>query len=86
MTGSNLAVSGKAAWVGTSTAASTYLRATADGVHWREYPYRCPAGLPWTVGIAAASSWQVAFRCGASEGTYHSAKEVVLLSMNSGST
>jgi hypothetical protein len=46
MTGSNLAVSGKAAWFGTSTAsASTYLWATADGVHWRKYPFSCPAGL-----------------------------------------
>jgi hypothetical protein len=32
-----------------------------------------------------ASSWQVAFLCGASEGTYSSAKEV-LLAMNSGRT
>ena len=67
MTGSNLAVSGKAAWFGTSTAgASTYLWATADGVHWRKYPFSCPAGLGLG-GIAAASSWQVAFLCGASE-------------------
>jgi hypothetical protein len=35
--------------------------------------------LGW--GVAAASSWQAAFLCGASEGTYHSAKEV-LLSVN----
>ena len=42
MTGSNLAVSGKAAWFGTSTAsASTYLWATADGVRWRKYPFSC---------------------------------------------
>jgi hypothetical protein len=51
MTGSNLAVSGKVAWFGTSTAgASTYLWATADGVHWRKYPFSCPAGLPWAGG------------------------------------
>ena len=88
MTGSNLAVFGKAAWFGTSTAGtSTYLWATADGVHWRKYPFSCPTapahlGLG---GIAAASSWQVAFLCGVSEGTYHSAKEV-LLSVNGGRT
>jgi len=85
MTGSNLAVSGKAAWFGTSTAgASMYLWATADGVHWRKYPFSCPADLGLG-GIAAASGWQVAFLCGASEGTYHSAKEVLLL-VNSGRT
>jgi len=85
MTGSNLAVFGKAAWFGTSTAGtSTYLWATADGAHWRKYPFSCPAGLGLG-GIAAASSWQVAFLCGASEGTYHSAKEV-LLSVNGGRT
>ena len=47
-------------------------------------PVQLP-GRPWAGGIAAASSWQAAFLCGASEGTYHSAKEV-LLSVNSGST
>jgi len=85
MTGSNLAVSGKAAWFGTSTAGtSTYVWATADSVYWRTYPFSCPAGLGLG-GIAAASSWQVAFLCGASQRTYHSAKEV-LLSVNGGRT
>ncbi len=84
-TGSNLAVSGKAAWFGTSTAGtSTYLWATADGVHSRKYLFSCPVGLGLG-GIAAASSWQVAFLCGTSHGTYHSAKEV-LLSVNGGRT
>jgi hypothetical protein len=47
MTGSTLAVSGKAAWYGTRTAsASPYLRQTADGAHWRKYTFSCPAGLP----------------------------------------
>jgi hypothetical protein len=85
ITGSNLAVFGKAAWFGTRTAGtSTYLWATAGGGHWRKYPFSCPAGLG-PRGIAAARSWQVAFLCGASEGTYHSAKEV-LVSVNGGRT
>ena len=78
-------MSGKAAWFGTSTAGtSAYLWATADGVHWRKYPFSCPAGLGLG-GIAAASSWQVAFLCANAQGMYHTVKEV-LLSVNGGRT
>jgi hypothetical protein len=86
MTGSNLAASGKAAWFGTSTpGASTYCgrpRTACTGASTRSAVRRAFLGLG---GVAAASSWQVAFLCGASEGTYHSAKEV-LLSVNTGRT
>jgi hypothetical protein len=78
--GASLAVSGKAAWFG----AGTSLWATADGVHWRKYPFSCPAGLGLG-GIAAASSSQVAFLCARGQGTYHTVKEV-LRSVNGGRT
>ena len=47
----SLAVSGKAAWFGTST----HLWATADGVRWHKYPFRCPGTGYGLSGIAAAS-------------------------------
>jgi photosystem II stability/assembly factor-like uncharacterized protein len=78
--GASLAVSGKAAWFGTGSS----LWATADGMHWRKYPFSCPAGLGLE-GIAAASSSQVAFLCARGQGTYHTVKEV-LRSVNGGRT
>ena len=80
MTGSSLAVFGKAAWFGTST----YLWATADGVHWHRYPFRCPAGLGLG-GIAPASGSQVAFLCDEALGMFHTVKDV-LLWVNGGRT
>ena len=62
-TGSTLAVYGRAAWFGGS---STYLWATADGVHWQRYPFRCPgarAGGYGLASIAAASPSHVVFLC-----------------------
>ena len=67
-------------WFGTGTS----LWATADGVHWRKYPFSCPAGLGLG-GIAAASSLQVAFLCARGQGMYHTVKEV-LRSVNGGRT
>src|SRR5208282_5607753 len=89
--GAVLAVSGTAAWFGTSnaeTAAGT-LWATADGVTWHKYPFRCPGnyfGHPYALaGIAAASRSDVAFLCGAATGMYHTGMEV-LVSVNGGRT
>lgn len=80
MTGSSLAVSGKAAWFG----ASTYLWVTTDGVQWHKYPFRCPAGLT-LAGIAPASSSHVAFLCDLGEGMFQTFKET-LRSVNGGRT
>jgi hypothetical protein len=80
MTGEILAVSGRAAWFGTST----YLWATAGGVHWHRYPFACPAGTE-LAAISAASRLDVAFLCDFAEGTYHTVKDV-LLSVNGGRT
>jgi hypothetical protein len=84
--GAALAVSGKAAWFGTSTVgAHTYLWATADGVHWHKYPFTCPGADYGLSGIAAASPSRVAFLCANAEGMFHTAKEV-LHSVNGGKT
>ena len=76
MTGSNLAVSGRRPVrhpsAGTTRPCGRPRTARTSGI-----PFQLPAGLGLG-GIAAASSWQVAFLCGASEGTYHSAEEVLL--------
>ncbi len=85
MTGGSVAVSGKAAWFGASTAgASSYLWASADGVHWHKYPFRCPAGLG-LAGIAPTSPTYVAFLCAFAQGTFHTVKDV-LRSVNGGRT
>jgi photosystem II stability/assembly factor-like uncharacterized protein len=76
-----LAVSGKAAWFGTSTD----LWATADGVHWRNYPFRCPGTYDELTGIAAASVSHVVFLCSNAQGMFHTNKEV-LVSVNGGRT
>jgi hypothetical protein len=76
-----LAVSGKAAWFGTSR----YLWATADGVHWHKYPFRCPGPYYGLTGIAAASRSQVVFLCTNAEGMFRTDKEV-LRSVNGGRT
>lgn len=77
----SLAVSGKAAWFGTSTD----LWATADGVHWHKYPFRCPGAYYGLSGIAAASRSHVVFLCTNALGMFHTDKEV-LRSVNGGRT
>ena len=90
-TGSTLAVSGKAAWFGSSVMGSTYLRATADGVHWHRYPFRCrgSAHIPYyyfgLVSIAAASPSHAAFLCMTLPGAGSAYREV-LRSTNGGRT
>jgi len=57
----SLAVSGKAAWFGTST----HVWTTADGVRWHKYPFRCagtgvrfPGPSPSAAGpVTAAGTW-----------------------------
>jgi photosystem II stability/assembly factor-like uncharacterized protein len=68
-----LAVSGRAAWFGTSTD----LWATADGAHWHKYPYRCPGAYYRLTGIAAASGSQVVLLCTSAGGMFHTDKEVL---------
>ena len=77
----SLAVSGKAAWFGTST----QLWATADGVSWHEYPFGCPGAGYGLSGIAAASRSHVVFLCADAMGMFHTGKEV-LRSVNGGKT
>ena len=77
----SLAVSGKAAWFGTST----HVWATADGVRWHKYPFGCPGTGYGLSGIAAASSSHVVFLCADAMGMFHTGKEV-LRSVNGGKT
>jgi len=49
--GATLAVSGRSAWF-----VSTSLWTTADGVHWHQYPFRCPGAHYRLASIAAASA------------------------------
>ena len=77
----SLAVSGKAAWFGTST----HLWATADGVHWHRFPFSCPGSHYGLAGIAAASRSDVTFLCASAQGMFHTDKEV-LRSVNGGRT
>jgi len=79
-----LAVSGKAAWFGTSSTTAGALWATANGVRWHRYPLRCPGDTTLS-GIAAASRSHVAFLCVYFQGMYHSVK-YVLRSVNGGRT
>jgi hypothetical protein len=62
----SLAVSGKAAWFGTSTR----LWATADGVHWHSHPFRCPGAHYGLDGIAAASRTHLVFLCASFQGMF----------------
>jgi hypothetical protein len=85
--GSVLAVSGKAAWFGSSnpaTGAGT-LWATADGTHWHHYPFACPGRGYQLSAIAAASRSRVVFLCTDAQGMYHTNKEV-LRSVDGGRT
>jgi photosystem II stability/assembly factor-like uncharacterized protein len=77
----SLAVSGKAAWFGTST----HVWATADGVRWHKYPFRCAGTGYGLSGIAAASRSHVVFLCADAMGMFHTGKEV-LRSVNGGRT
>jgi photosystem II stability/assembly factor-like uncharacterized protein len=77
----SLAVSGKAAWFGTST----HLWATADGVRWHRYPFRCPGARYQLSDIAAASHSNVAFLCTDAHGMFQTDK-AVLRSVNGGRT
>lgn len=85
--GSVVAVSGKAAWFGSSTPATGAgtLWATADGTHWHRYPFACPGTGYQLSGIAPASRSRVVFLCTDAMGTYHTNKEV-LRSVDGGRT
>jgi photosystem II stability/assembly factor-like uncharacterized protein len=74
----SLAVSGRAAWF----ASSTHLRATADGVHWHRYPFRCPVTHD-LANITAASRTHVLFLC-TGNGAAGSSDKVVLSSASGG--
>jgi len=83
MTGNVLAVRGNSVWFGSST----YVWASAGGVHWARYPLRSPGtyyGQPYMLaGIAAANRWDVAFLYAAPGGMYHTGMKV-MLSFNGG--
>ncbi|MGD0609486.1 MAG: hypothetical protein ABSA53_38675 [Streptosporangiaceae bacterium] len=51
------ATSGRAAWFASSagTGSGEYVWATAGGVHWNKYPFRCPGTYYQPAGIAATS-------------------------------
>jgi photosystem II stability/assembly factor-like uncharacterized protein len=68
-----LAVSGKAAWFGSSS----QLWATTDGVNWHQLPAPCPASDIGGLGsIAAASSSRVVFLCLGDGAQGHMGKDV----------
>lgn len=83
MTGSELAVSGRAAWF----AGGTYLWATADGVRWHRLPFRCPGAYYGLADIAAASTSHVVVLC-TNSALYNTAQEgiEVLSSADGGRT
>jgi hypothetical protein len=85
--GSVLAVSGKAAWFGSSNPATGagILWATADGTHWHHYPFACAGRGYQLSAIAAASRSRVVFLCTDAQGTYHTNK-AVLRSVDGGRT
>jgi photosystem II stability/assembly factor-like uncharacterized protein len=69
-----LAVSGRAAWFGTST----HLWATADGADWHRYSFRCPGASYYGLsGIAAASRSRVVFLCTGNGAAGSLSKEVL---------
>jgi photosystem II stability/assembly factor-like uncharacterized protein len=77
-----LAVSGRAAWFGTST----HLWATADGADWHRYPFGCPGASYYGLsGIAAASPSHVVFLC-TGNGAAGSLSKEVLTSSDGGQT
>jgi photosystem II stability/assembly factor-like uncharacterized protein len=81
------ATSGRAAWFASGSgfsAPATHLWATADGLHWHQYPFACP-GSYGLQSIAAASPSHLVFLCTGESFTGHTAKEV-LLSANGGKT
>jgi hypothetical protein len=79
--GATLAVSGRAAWFGSST----QLWTTADGVHWHQYPFRCPGAYYSLSSIAAANASDVLFLC-AGNGAMGSMDKEVVSSANGGRT
>jgi hypothetical protein len=84
--GAVLAVSGKAAWFGTSVAGTRggVVWATADGVHWHQHPFRCPGAAYYGLsGIAAASPSHVVFLC-TGNGAMGSLSKEVLTSADGG--
>ena len=78
-----LAVSGSAAWL----AGRSHLWATADGVHWHRYPFRCPApyNIEGLASITAASPSDVFFLC-LSDAAMAQQGKAVLFSANGGRT
>ncbi len=80
--GAYLAVSGRSAWFGSSTKLWT----TADGVHWHQYPFRCPGADYYELAsIAAASASDVLFLC-TGNGAMGSMSKEVVSSTNGGRT
>ena len=78
VTGNALAVWGSSVWFGSSTS----VWATADGVHWARYSFRCSGlayGEPYTLaGISAASARDVAFLCAAPQGMFKTVMKVLV--------
>jgi len=83
VSGRVLAVYGRSAWLATSN----YVWATANGVKWHKFPFRCPAraGGVGLAGIAAASPARVLFICLGSPAGPQQVK-VLLGSANGGRT
>src|SRR2546430_11000124 len=73
-TGAILAVSGKAAWFGTSS----QRWATGEGAHWQQYPSPCPVGDVGGLGsLAAATPSRVVFLCLGDGAAGHMRKDVL---------
>ena len=74
-----LATFGRAAWFasgGGFGAPATRVWATADGVHWHQYPFACP-GRYGLQDIAAASPSGLVFLCTGESSAGHTEKEVL---------
>jgi hypothetical protein len=73
------ATSGRAAWFASGAgfgAPATPLWATADGVHWHQYPFACPASYGLQ-SIAAASLSDLVFLCTGESSMGHTEKQVL---------
>jgi hypothetical protein len=80
--GAGLAVSGRAAWFGSTSV----LWATADGVHWHRIPFQCPGANFGLFDIAASSPSDVVFLCVGPPIGLGGARYKVLTSANGGRT
>jgi YVTN family beta-propeller protein len=81
--GAVLAVAGRAVWFADGGGEVTHLWRTTDGVHWRQFEFRCPGPGYWLQGIAAASTSHVVLLC-AGDGAAGSMGKEVLESTNGG--